>query len=420
MKVTVLGGGFTGLVAALRLLQKGHQVIILEKESQVGGLAGGFKEKDWDWALEKTYHHFFTSDKEASKLALELGVELIVKRPTTDVYIDGRLLPFDSPSSILKFPYLSPVDRIRTGLVAAYLKILSNHHLLAGKQALPWIRRFMGKKVAEIIWEPLFIGKFGNKKDLISLTWFWARIKKRTPKLAYPEGGFQNLAEKLALKISQLGGEILLSAEVLEISDNIVTYQVTNKKNTIEADKIISTLPTPIFIKTTPGLPKEYIQRISSIPHLSALNLILILNKPFFNNTYWLNITDTKFPFLVLAEHTNFIDPKYYGNKHILYIGNYLEDNHRYFKMSKEELLKEFDPFLKKIVPSYSASLLSYHLQTFHNAQPVATLEYPKLIPEIQTPIKNVFLANMDMVYPWDRGTNYAIELGEKAASIIS
>lgn len=419
MVIGILGGGFTGLVAALRLLQKGHQVILLEKEPQPGGLAGGFKQPGWNWNLEKAYHHFFTNDKSAFQLATELGLEMIIKRPQTDVFIDGKLLPFDSPISILRFPYLPPLSRLKTGLAAAYLKYLAHHHLLEGKQALPWLKKFMGKRVTEIIWDPLFTGKFGPHKEQISLTWFWARIKKRTPKLAYPEGGFQNLADKLALKITQLGGNILLEAEVIQVKNNEITYQQNGKKNTIKVDKIISTLPTPVFIKTTPGLPKEYIQKISSIPHLSALNLILVLNKPFLDQVYWLNITDTKFPFLVLADHTNFMDPKNYNNQYILYIGNYLPDNHPYFKMTPKELLKEFDPFLKQINPNYSQTLISTHLFTNHFAQPVMTTDYLKQIPQIKTPLKNIYLANMDMVYPWDRGTNYAIELGEKAAQLL-
>jgi hypothetical protein len=40
------------------------------------------------------------------------------------------------------------------------------------------------------------------------------------------------------------------------------------------------------------------------------------------------------------------------------------------------------------------------------------------MIPSFKTPLKNVFLANMEQVYPWDRGTNYAVELGQKIARI--
>jgi hypothetical protein len=35
------------------------------------------------------------------------------------------------------------------------------------------------------------------------------------------------------------------------------------------------------------------------------------------------------------------------------------------------------------------------------------------------TPLKHVFLANIDQVYPWDRGTSNAVALGEKIAEIV-
>jgi len=50
--------------------------------------------------------------------------------------------------------------------------------------------------------------------------------------------------------------------------------------------------------------------------------------------------------------------------------------------------------------------------------QAIISTNYSKNILPFKTPLKNVFLANMDQVYPWDRGTNYAVELGNKIAKI--
>jgi hypothetical protein len=41
------------------------------------------------------------------------------------------------------------------------------------------------------------------------------------------------------------------------------------------------------------------------------------------------------------------------------------------------------------------------------------------MLPPFKTPLKNVLLSNIEQVYPWDRGTNYAIELGEKIAKLV-
>lgn len=420
MKVAVLGAGFTGLTAALRLLQAGHQVILIEKEDAPGGLAGGFTRNGWEWTLEKAYHHWFTNDYSALNLAKEVKQKVIVVRPKTDIHVNGQITTLDSPTSLLKFSHLSILDRLRMGLVTLYLKLINNSTYLEKQLALKWLRKFMGQKPTSLIWEPLFTGKFGNFRESISLTWFWARIKKRTPSLAYPEGGFKTFAEKLAEKIKNLGGEILLNTQVLEVKEEKDQCIVKTSSTTFIVDKVISTFPSPIFIKVTKNLPQSYIKQISSIPHLHALNLILVIKKPFFKKTYWLNITDTKFPFLVLAEHTNFMSSQHYNGDHLLYIGNYLPEGHPFLKMSAKDLLAVFDPYLKKINPTYQSSVIDYQSYFAPFAQPIVSTSYKQQMPKFHTPLANIYLANLDMVYPWDRGTNYAIELGEKIAKIIN
>lgn len=404
MKIAILGAGFTGLTAALKLAKLGHQVTVFEKNSQVGGLAGGFKEKNWDWNLDKVYHHLFTNDIFAINLAKNVNQKLIIKRPVTEVLVKNQMSPFDSPIALLKFNNLPIVDRLRVGLCTFYLKYLGTKKHLENKYALIWLKKFMGKNATEMIWNPLFEGKFGNFKQNISLIWFWARIKKRTPNLIYPEKGFQEFAEKIQKSAEKLGVKFIFNTEIKDLKN-------------LEFDKIIVTLPTPVFTKIA-KLPENYKKRLSAIPHLTALNLILILKKPFLQKSYWLNITNQSFPFLVLAEHTNFMDSKNYDNQHILYVGNYLPENHPYLKMSTKQLLKTFEPYLKKLNTEYQ--ILNTYKFILPNAQPIVTPNYQKQIPAFQTPLKNVYLANLDMVFPWDRGVNYAIEMGEKVADEIT
>ena len=44
---------------------------------------------------------------------------------------------------------------------------------------------------------------------------------------------------------------------------------------------------------------------------------------------------------------------------------------------------------------------------------------HSKNVPAIQTPIEGLFFASMSQVYPWDRGTNFAVEIGRRAARMI-
>ena len=95
MKIGVVGGGISGMTAAYRLAQQGHKIIIYEKSETPGGLATGFKEKNWEWSLEHHYHHIFTSDHHIRKLAKELksflsesGAMMPVDRKT------GKAVPY--------------------------------------------------------------------------------------------------------------------------------------------------------------------------------------------------------------------------------------------------------------------------------------------------------------------------------------
>ena len=122
---------------------------------------------------------------------------------------------------------------------------------------------------------------------------------------------------------------------------------------------------------------------------------------------------------MAIVEHTNFMDKKYYNNERIVYLGNYLPNDHPYMQMSKHELLKTYTPYLKRINPNFELCILNFELFKVPFAQPIIPLNYSRIIPPFETPLKNVYLSNIQQVYPWDRGTNYAVELGEKVARLI-
>jgi hypothetical protein len=52
-------------------------------------------------------------------------------------------------------------------------------------------------------------------------------------------------------------------------------------------------------------------------------------------------------------------------------------------------------------------------------AQPVIPLKYSQIIPPLETDIPGLYLATLEQVYPFDRGVNYAVDLGEKVAQMI-
>ncbi len=426
MKIAIIGAGFTGLAASYQLTKKGHAVTIFEKDSAPGGLALGYKEKNWQWSLEKHYHHFFTNDKNILQLAKEIKHNIFTKRAKTSVYVNGSIERFDSPLDVLTTSLLSPIERLRMGLFLGLMKYNPLWRPLEKFKAADILPKLMGNNPYKTLWQPQLFNKFGEFTNDISLAWFWARIKKRTRSLAYPQEGFLHFANALVKRIEQNGGKILFNTEVQEIKNDgkvkVAFKTIGNWKLEIgNYDAVIVTLPSFLFIKIAPGLPIDYQNKLKLLKGLGATNLILRLKKPFLTDgTYWLSICQKNSPFVAIVEHTNFMDKKYYNNEHIVYIGNYLPANHPYMKMTTPELLRVYHPYLKKINPNYEFSIIDSKLFSVPFAQPIIPTNYSKIIPSFETPLPNIYLANIQQVYPWDRGTNYAVELGEKIAALIA
>jgi protoporphyrinogen oxidase len=419
MRIAIVGAGFTGLSAAYYLSQKGHFVSVFEKEKDLGGLAAGYVKKEWDWTLDKHYHHFFANDETVFKLAKKVNQKILLIKPKTSTLINGSISQLDSPVSLIKFPFLSLLDRIRMGLALAFFRAIPTYKFFEKHKAEDFLPKIMGKKAFETIWHPLFISKFGKYAKDISLAWFWARVKKRTTKLAYPEGGLNSFAQKIMTMTHSKKANFFLSSEVVEISSGYLKFKKNGIIKKENFDQIICAIPSPVFLKIVKNIPVEYKEKLKRLKSLVATNLLLRLKKPFLpDNTYWLNICESNSKLMGVIEHTNFIDKNYYNNEVLVYVAHYVPADHRYLKMTKEQLLEELTPYLIQLNKDFRKNLIDTELTKSFFAQPVMFVKHKQNIPSFETGIPNVYLANLDQIYPWDRGINYAIELGQKISRI--
>ncbi len=427
MKIAILGGGFAGLSAAYYLIKKGHQVTIFEKELILGGLAVGFKEKNWDWPLERAYHHLFASDKHILSLAKESSFDnIFFHSPETasfyKVYDNYRIFPVDTPQDFLKFPLLPLFNKLRAAVILACLKFSPFLSLYERYSAEEFFTRSMGKRAWNMIFGELMRKKFGKYAGNILASFIWARIKVRTKSLGYIKGGFQTFVEHLEKINTELGVFIKKSHEVQKITKRGEGYIVTYKdqKGSIRSDSfdaVISTLPSVILARMTGNLfPVSYFEKFKKLHYLNAVVLIVESKKPILKKTYWLNICDPETPLMIVAQHTNFMDPVHYGGSHLAYIGWYVDQGSEIWNMDEKTLVRFITPHLKKINPQFDLSKTKRFLFKAPFAQPVFDRDFVENKPDFQTPLKNFYIANLDMTYPNDRGTNYAVKLGKEVA----
>jgi protoporphyrinogen oxidase len=440
MDVGIIGAGITGLTAAYELVRQGHTVTIYEARPYVGGLDAGFRDERWEWHLDRFYHHWFASDEAVIDLIEELGASdrLFFARPTTSIYYQEQLYPLDSPVPalrsipvpplhrairVLQFTPLPIADRLRAGLVGVYLTLTRSWAQLEQVTADEWMRKKVGERAYEILWRPLLVSKFGEEHYReVNMAWMWARLYKRTASLGYFVGGFQAFADLLAERVKAQGGEIRLSTGVHAVEPHGGGgVRVETADGSAEHGDVIATCSPREILRLAPALSGEYAEMLRGLKSLGAVVLVLALKHPLTENHYWINLPKgADMPFMGLVEHTNYISPEYYGGDHLVYCGDYLPRGHRYFGTSKEQLLADYLPGLTRINPRFGPDWIRASWKfTEAYAQPVPTVCHSANVPPLKTPIAGLWLGNMSQVYPWDRGTNYAIQLGRRLVQEI-
>jgi len=425
--IAIIGAGIGGMAAAYDLARAGYKVTIYEASDQVGGLASGFKEPHWDWWVEKFYHHWFASDRHMLGLIDELGWrdKVLFPRPYTVMYHKGKFYPFDSIPTAILFPGLGwGINKIRFGLVGLYLRLTNNWHALEKVTVDAWMRKWAGDQVYELMWKPLVVGKFGERyADQVNMAWMWARLKARTTRLGTFQGGFQAFADLFAARLKEMGVEFHFSALVSRITPFPEGgLNLDTPDGPIHFDQCLATTSPVLLARLAPDLPSDYLAGLLSLKSMGAVVMVLSLKHRLSEEGYyWFNLPKSDgFPFLALVEHTNFLSPDYFGGDHILYVGDYLEADHEYFSLSQEQLLERLLPVLPRFNPNFHPDWVNkIWLFRTNYAQPVPMVNHSRNIPSIQTPIPGLYFASMSQVYPWDRGTNFAVEIGRKAATLM-
>ncbi len=441
LRTAVIGAGAAGLAAAWDLVRAGHDVTVYEAGAEVGGLSAGFKDPAWDWTLEKFYHHWFATDQDVLDLIETIGHrdKVLFPWPTTSVWSERGIFPVQKkrlPSpllsraiNVLTMPGLPLWSRLRFGLVGFLLTKYHNGQALEKYTADYWLRRMVGDRAYRAFWRPLLIGKFGPDYDRVNMAWMWARLYKRTDRLGTYEGGFQAMLGDLAEAVRGQGATIHLATPV----DSITAaadggLEVAAGDHGGHFDRVLSTVGPGLMLRLAPGLPADYAAQMRGLRSMGAVVVILALDRQLMTDgTYWLNLpanspdkTANPFPFLALVEHTNYLSPDHFGGDRLVYLGDYVPADHVYFQMTEDELAERFIPSLTKVNPAFSPDWIRKRwVFRAPYAQPVPFVNQSEHIPPIQTPVAGLYWASMSQVYPWDRGTNYAVEIGRRAAQMM-
>jgi protoporphyrinogen oxidase len=417
-RIIVIGSGPMGLAAAYHACKKHHTVDILEAAPEVGGMAAHF---DFDGlSIERFYHFVCKSDQHTFDLMAELGIGHKMRwRQTSMAYFTGgRLHRWGDPFSLLTFPEISLLSRIRYGIFAFVSTRRERWDAIETETARSWITRWCGREVYQRLWKPLFDYKFYRYADDVSAAWIWTRIKRigRSRKslfreeLGYIEGGSQTLVNTLCEAIREAGGRIRVSCPALEVvTDGGKVVGVRTSEGMLPADAVICTVPTPLVSKLVPQLPEAWKARYDSIANIGVCCLVFKLRRSITPH-FWVNVAESGIEIPGFVEFSNL---RHVGDV-IVYVPFYMPTDHPKFRWADDALLAEAFNCLKQVNPSLTPEdIIASHVARLRYAQPVCPAGFAAQIPPMKTPIGGLQVADTCFYYPEDRGISESVHIGK-------
>ncbi|KPM48573.1 NAD(P)/FAD-dependent oxidoreductase [Jiulongibacter sediminis] len=423
-KITIIGGGMTGLSAAYLAAKDGFEVTLLEGSSKVGGLLNTFEIGGNQ--LEHYYHHFFTQDAEFHWLLKELNLmdKVVYHKTTMGVFRNGKIYNFNGIVDLLKFRPANLWDKFLWGLSTLYLGKMVKWEDKEHIATLDWFYKYSGKGMTDALWKPMLDIKFGPYADKVPLSWMIGRLAQRLnsrsggdERLAYIKGSWKVLLDKMVEELTAMGVKIKVNEPVEEliIQDNELKG-IKTSKNKYSGGKYLITIPSVYFDKVK-NLPQSF--GGNGVQYFGAVCTILELKKKF-SDIYWMNVADEGYPFGGIIEHTNMIPKEEYNGSHILYLSRYFAMSEDLAGMDAQQIKERMIPPLKRINPEFSEDWIKdVHVFKTNTAATVCDLYFSEKVPQSKTELKNLFVANMAHIYPDERSTNNSIRVAAEACGLM-
>ena len=271
--VVVVGGGFAGLSAAVRLARAGARVTLLERRPFLGGRAYSFADPVTGEAVDNGPHALMGAYTEALDFLAEIGASAKLRvQPRLRVALAHPALgmgevaapavpgPLQAPLALLRYRLLGPGDRAR--LFAGALRLAARGQALAGctvAQALAQVGQ--SPAACERFWHPLAIATLNEAPELAAAAPFAAVLRRaffagaRAARFALAAVPLSELYTTDARRaIEAAGGSIVTGATVaaLALEGERARAVLLRDGRRLDADAVILAVPCAALLRLLP------------------------------------------------------------------------------------------------------------------------------------------------------------------------
>jgi protoporphyrinogen oxidase len=409
-RVAIVGGGIMGVTVAYFLSREGFAADIYEASPVLGGLAGPLELSDGT-IVDRFYHAILSSDRHLQALCTDLGIadQLRFRETSAAVFMDGGLHTMDSVSQLLRFRPLSLHDRVRLGLLVGLAQCYRDWRALDRISVESWLVRLGGRSLFNRLWKPMLAAKFDGQFSHVAATWMWSRLVRmkstrdgasQRERAGHLIGGYATLLSAMAARIRAAGGQIHLRRPIdrVEIEgDRVVGLHVGGELQPVST--VVVTMQEPVAARVMLDAPVEFVRSLTRTRYLGIVCPLLVMDRPL-TGTWTVNIGDPDVPITGVIETTSYIDPKYVGGHHLVYVPKYTAPDSRWLTMSDSDVREVWLTTLERMFPAFSRA----HVRemTIHRERYVDPLHPIGGPPpsSLRTPVNGLYLATTSQIYP--------------------
>jgi len=440
--VVILGAGLAGLACGYELTKSGRRVIIIEKETEVGGLAKTIKVNEF--SFDTGPHRWYTKNDMVNNWMLKLMNKEIIQVPRlTRIYFDKKFFnyPVQIKSTLIGMGLLKTtvavIDYLYVRIKSIFIKTvpISLEDGYISKFGNTLYKMFF-KRYSEKLW--------GVSCKKISADWIGQRsrgfnvstviknaiipkekIVSFVDEFSYPKLGIGRIAEKLAKEITFGGGEILLNSSVKSIihdQNKISSILIKNNQmsKTIIADEIVSTIPMSELIQClNPPAEKQILKINKALTYRDELQVVLFINKTHITPDTWVYVHPFEIPFVRFMEMDNWsLDLSPQGKTAIVF-EVVCNQGDKTWKKTDAELIKWIsEKFINEFKLITQKNIIGSYVHRITGEYPVYHIGYQKDIEFLKNYLKqfkNLQIAGRNGTFRYNN-MDHSIEMGLYAA----
>ena len=288
----VLGGGLSGIGAALTLAGAGVQVTVVERGAALGGLAGSLEQDGHFYPLG--YHHILHRDRTLLYFLDRIGALPAVRWRRIRMRFErgGELYELGTPGGFLRFP-MGVSDKLRFTRLMLTAFARKEWSAWQDRSAAELVDALAGPGVRQALFEDLTRLKFELPCSEVSGAWLGARLHFRegSAPLGYIPGAnwTKVLCDGLARLLTDAGVRVLLQTRVdrLRAEEGRVTAAELSNGSHLAADVFVSTVPTEVYRGLLPG---DETPVLSEIRYSALISVVCATRRPVPPRVYWTNL----------------------------------------------------------------------------------------------------------------------------------